>query len=109
MFTQQQLDSNPFLKKIMEAQAASGTKGLVTAGRPGAYRKGLSQKNIQATTAPAVIDPAKVPKKVKMEPENGKLSATAFAKTKPTRKQVKEYLEEKIARLSAIESSSDED
>ena len=106
IFTQQQLDSNPFLKKIMESQAASGNTGLVTAGRPGAYR---GKKNIQATTAPAVIDPAKVPKKVMdVDPEKP-MTATAFAKTKPTKKQVKEYLEAKIIRLNSIESSSDED
>ena len=105
MFSEAQLNRSPFLRKIMENQKATGVTGLVTAkGAPRARQSVLTKPEKAKLT-----DPAKVPKFVAVPEPEKQPSASVFAKSKPSKKQVKEYIEEKINRLNSIESESDED
>ena len=89
----------------MENQKQAGVTGLVNAKSAPRARQSVLLKPEKAK----IVDPATVPKFVAVPEPEKQPSASVFAKSKPTKKQVKEFIEEKINRLNSIESESDED
>lgn len=105
MFSEAQLNNSPFLRKIMENQKLAGVTGLVTAkGAPRARQSVLTKPEKTKIT-----DPAKVPKFVAVPEPEKQPTAAVFAKSKPTKKEVKEYIEKKLDRLNSIDSDTEED
>lgn len=113
MFSDAVLTQNPFLKKILDAQKESGTSGIQLA-QPSKSKATTNLATRKKAEDAKPIDPKKM-KEVIKKPEvipgqpAKPQTATQFAKTKPTKKQVKEFLTEKIDRLNNAESESDDE
>ena len=92
MFSDAQLNQNPFLRKIMEANLVGSNKD-----KPVARSQVLGEKPTKKKITP---EPKHIPE--------AKQTTSQFAKTKPTKKQVREFLTERIKHFNSIESEDDE-
>ena len=128
MFSESQLNSNPFLRKILEAQKDAGISGPLVASPSGrAHLKKQTQKGqsnlisshsankqTKNETVPTNAHPSKkatlATHTIQQLGQPVKpLTAVQFSKTKPTKKQVKEFLSEKLERLNNLDLDSSED